>query len=201
MSGQHTQGRINAVGSELMLEKGRYRMASRITACGAGGNMQQDVDAAKANARRLAACWNAFDGVPTEKIDGKSVAEYVASEAYITGLVPVATGGMELGLSGNACQLLAESFAGQFKGSGGINFIEVQMRHKEIGPFTVTIQRTYGETPAQQKAEALRKLDAARALLQEVLDGTQPFISALECECDFDGEKWAEKARSFLEGK
>jgi hypothetical protein len=49
--------------------------------------------------------------------------------------------------------------------------------------------------------EASKELAAARALLQEVLDGTQPFISALECECDFDGEKWAEKARSFLEGE
>lgn len=199
MSDQHTQGRVYMLekhGVAYLLAHGSKVRSSVVNT--------KDIVAANmtpANARRLAACWNAFDGVPTEKIDGKSVAEYVASEAYITGLVPVATGGMELGLSGNACQLLAESFAGQFKGSGGINFIEVQMRHKEIGPFTVTIQRTYGETPAQQKAEALRKLDAARALLEEVLYGTQPFISALECECDFDGEKWAEKARSFLEGK
>lgn len=66
MSDKHTQGRLVAKVTDLMLEGGRYRMASHITACGAGGNMKQDVDAALANARRLAACWNACEGFDTD---------------------------------------------------------------------------------------------------------------------------------------
>lgn len=144
------------------------------------------------DARRLVACWNAFDGVPTDKIEGKSAAEYIANEAYITGLVPVAAGGMELGLSGDACQLLAEGFAGQFKGSGGINFIEVQMSHKDIGPFTVTIQRQHGETPAQQKAVALAQLDAARTLLNDALETFDEYLQS--------DHEVADRIRTFLKG-
>lgn len=121
-------------------------------------------------ARRLVTCWNAFAGVPIDKIEGKSVAEYIANESYLTGLVPIPGRGMEMGLSGDACQMLAESFAGQFKGSGGVNFIEVQMKHKDMGPFTVTIQRQHGETPAQQKAAALAQLNTACTLLSDALE-------------------------------
>jgi hypothetical protein len=118
---------------------------------------------------RLAACWNAFEGVPTDKIVGKSVDEYVCGEAYLEGMNP-SGGSLHMGLTGTACQMLAESFAGQFVGSGATNFVEVAMSHKELGPFTVTIQRTHGETPAQQKAAALARLDNALTLLSDALE-------------------------------
>src|ERR1700682_5599517 len=95
-----------------------------------------------ANARRLAACWNAFDGIDTDKFDGKSISEYVCEEAYLAGMQPAPDGGgLNMGLSGLACQMFASSFAGQFKGSGAVNFLEVGMTHDELGPFIVTIHR------------------------------------------------------------
>lgn len=129
---------------------------------------QNSTGKSEADARRLAACWNAFDGVDTDKIEGKTVAEYVCGEAYLTGMRPAA-GGMNINLSGTACQMLADSFAGQFKGSGAINHLEVGMTHREIGDFIVTIQRVHGETPCQQKAKAQAESAAARALLADVL--------------------------------
>lgn len=86
MSGQHTQGRIKAKVTDLVQEDGRLRMASRITCCGAGGNMQQDVDAAIANARRLAACWNACIGLPTDDLEALPVpfAELAVGELLST---------------------------------------------------------------------------------------------------------------------
>ncbi len=145
----------------------------------------------EANARRLVACWNAFEGVGTDKIEGKSVAEYVCGEAYFQGMQPI-EGGLSLGLTGNACQMFASAFAGQFKGIGALNFIEVQMSHAETGPFIVTMQRQNGETPSQQKAAALRDLAAARVLLADAEDAFDEFP-------DQDHEV-ADRIRAFLKG-
>ena len=111
-----------------------------------------------ADERRIAACLSAFDGIPTEKIEGKTVAEVVAEEAYITGL----QGGF-LGLEGGACGLLAGLFAGQFEGEGATNFLEIRLHHPALGPFVVTMQRQAGETPGQKLAQ----LKAELASLQE----------------------------------
>lgn len=68
MSAQHTPGRLKAVACDLMQDGGRLRMASNVTACGAGGGLQENVDAALSNASRLAACWNACDGFDTDML-------------------------------------------------------------------------------------------------------------------------------------
>lgn len=116
--------------------------------------------------RRLTACWRALDGVPLEKFEGKTIAEYVSKEAYLHSLNANHAGtGTSMELSGLACQMLTESFAGQFVGSGAINFLEVGLDHEEIGPFTVTIQRRQGQTPGALRAEALQELEIAKAAL------------------------------------
>lgn len=69
MSEKHTQGRLKAVVRDLMLEGGRFRMASNITPCGSSGGMQDDIPTAMANARRLAACWNACAGFDNELLE------------------------------------------------------------------------------------------------------------------------------------
>lgn len=118
-----------------------------------------------ANARRLAACWNAFDGVATDEIEGKDLAEIISGMAYITGMQ-----GGTIGLEGGACGMLASQFAGQFKGSRAVNFLELRMGHPEVGDFTVTMQRTQGETPGQQLA-------ARKAEIAELLEALKPFIA------------------------
>lgn len=79
MSAQHTLGRLKAVACDLMEDGGRLRMASNVTACGAGGSLQKNVDAALVNARRLAACWNACEGVATEGIEALAAVGGVAA--------------------------------------------------------------------------------------------------------------------------
>lgn len=114
------------------------------------------------NAIRLAAAWNAFEGIDTIKFAGKTVGEYVCEEAYLQGMTP-APAGLHMGMNGLACQMMAEAFAGQFEGSGAINFLEVGMEHDKLGPFTVTIQRRAGKSPGALRAEALEQLAAAQA--------------------------------------
>jgi hypothetical protein len=120
------------------------------------------------DARRLAACWNAFDGIPIEKFEGKDVADFIGSQAFLNGMSST-DGSAYIGLNGKACQVLASAFAGQFIGAGAVNFLEVNMEHPEIGSFTVTMQKTSGLTPAQLKAQAEKERDEALAALEELL--------------------------------
>ncbi|MDD9228927.1 hypothetical protein PVL97_04580 [Aeromonas hydrophila] len=119
----------------------------------------------KANARRIVACWNLLDGYATEALEGVSLAEFVAKQAFISQFD--ANDGINLSISGVAVQLLAASFAGQFKASGATNYLELSGNHPETGPFTITMQRTNGLTPAQKLAAMTKQRD----VLREALDG------------------------------
>lgn len=127
-------------------------------------NGEQITERQEANMRRLAASWNWCLDIPIDKLETKSIDEYVSEQAFLTGMAP-AGDAFGFGLNGLACQMLAASFAGQFVGSGAVNFLEVNMSHPEIGPFTVTILRHQGKTPGQMKAEVEQQLEAERASL------------------------------------
>lgn len=114
-------------------------------------------------AKRIAVCMAACEGIATERLEGKSLAEYVAGEAFLTGMSPHPEGGAELGIQGLACQVLAASFAEQFKGADATNYLEIGMSHSETGPFTVTMQRVHGKTPATLRNEALMQRNQAIA--------------------------------------
>jgi hypothetical protein len=132
---------------------------------------EKNHDASMEDAKRIAACWNAFDGIPTEKFEGKSIEEFITTQAYLTGMQPsLYKEGFNIGLTGLACQMLAASFAGQFVGTGATNFLEINMEHPAIGDFNVTIQKTSGLTPAQLKAQAEKERDEAMSLLTELMD-------------------------------
>ncbi|WP_288476691.1 hypothetical protein [uncultured Pantoea sp.] len=113
--------------------------------------------------RRTAACVNAFEGIPTERIAGKNLGEILAGEMRLHGAGPRADGGFGFEFSGGVCQLLADAYAEQFKQSGAINYLELLFQHSEIGPLTITMQRVEGLTPAQKlaQAEAQRNVLAA----------------------------------------
>lgn len=116
------------------------------------------------NARRIAACWNFCEGIETGQMEGNTFEEYVVNQAFINGMTP-SDKGMNIDVSGLAAQLMAASFAGQFVGSGAINFLSMHMSHREIGEFVVTMQRKNGVSPAQK----LKQAEAQRDELLEVL--------------------------------
>lgn len=121
----------------------------------------------EANARRIVACVNACAGIPAEKLEGKTIDEYIANEAYLTGVST--NNGLDIGLKGGACQMLAEAFAGQFVGSGATNFLEVGLASEKTGPLIVTIQRVFGKTPSQLKQEAERQRDELLVIAREAV--------------------------------
>lgn len=126
---------------------------------------QQHLESVKeANASRLAACWNLCENIPTEDMEGQTLYEYVAHQAFIAGMNP-GPEGMGLGIKGLAAQMTAASFAGQFIGNGAVNYLEMRFSHPDVGPFTVTIQRTQGLTPAQK----LKQIEEQRDKLVEAL--------------------------------
>ncbi len=119
----------------------------------------------RANARRIVACWNLLDGYPTEELEGVTLAEFVAKRAYLNEMTT--NDGLNISMSGLAVQMLAASFAGQFKANGATNYLEMSGSHPETGPFTITMQRTHGLTPAQKLAAMAKQRD----VLREALDG------------------------------
>lgn len=129
---------------------------------------QQHLESVKeANARRLAACWNLCENIPTEEIEGKTLDEYVGHQAFIAGMNP-GQEGMGLGIKGLAAQMLAASFAGQFIGNGATNYLELRMSHPDVGLFTVTIQRTQGLTPAQKLKQVEERRDELLLALRRI---------------------------------
>ncbi|MFQ1985159.1 hypothetical protein ACK34N_07470 [Aeromonas veronii] len=120
-----------------------------------------------ADARRIVACWNLLDGYPTEALEGVTLAEFVAKQAFISQFD--ANDGVNLSISGVAVQLLAASFAGQFKASGATNYLEMSGNHPETGPFTITMQRKHGLTPAEKLAAMTKQRDVMLEALNGVL--------------------------------
>jgi hypothetical protein len=119
--------------------------------------------------RRIAACVNAFEGIPTERIEGKNLGEILAGEMRLHGAGPRADGAFGFEFSGGVCQLLAEAYAEQFKQSGAINYLELLFQHSDIGPLTITMQLVEGLTPAQKLAQAEAERDALQARLADLV--------------------------------
>lgn len=121
----------------------------------------------KENGRRIIACWNLLDGYDTKEFEGVSLAEFVAKQAYLNEMTT--NDGLNISMSGMALQMVAASFAGQFKANGATNYLELSGNHPETGPFTITMQRTHGLTPAQKLAAMTKKQDVLLEALNGVL--------------------------------
>ncbi|MFM5713791.1 hypothetical protein ACET77_06220 [Aeromonas allosaccharophila] len=102
-----------------------------------GGHMVAESVTA-ANARRIVACWNLLDGYPTEELEGVTLAEFVASHPEL------------------AEKALIAAYSSLFVERGATNYLEVKGARPELGPFTITLQRTEGLTPVE-KLEAMTK--------------------------------------------
>lgn len=155
-----------------------------------------------ADARRIVACWNLLDGYPTEALEGVTLAEFVAKQAFISQFD--ANDGVNLSISGVAVQLLAASFAGQFKASGATNYLEMSGNHPETGPFTITLQRTEGLTPVEKLEAMTKQRDVLLEALELSLAAMEHMGNALnemDAVTEEDEVHYAafEKARAALE--
>ncbi|MGM8025525.1 hypothetical protein [Yersinia enterocolitica] len=127
----------------------------------AAGIIEQLIAQLEAKNIRADACVNAFEGIETEHFAGKSIGEFLAGEVRLNKAEPKPDGSFGFTFSGLAIQIMAESFADQFKSSGAVNYLELLFDHSEVGPLTVTMQRVDGLTPAQKLATAEAALSAA----------------------------------------
>lgn len=109
----------------------------------------------KENGRRIVACWNLLDGYPTEELEGVTLAEFVATHPEL------------------AEKALIAAYASLFVERGATNYLEVKGVRPELGPFTITLQRTEGLTPVE-KLEAMTK---QRDVLLEALESS---LAAME---------------------
>lgn len=132
-----------------------------------GGHMVAE-SVTTANARRFVACWNLLDGYDTDELEGVTLAEFVAKQAYLNEMTT--NDGLNISMSGMALQMVAASFAGQFKANGATNYLELSGSHPETGPFTITMQRTHGLTPAQKLAAMTKQRDVLLDAVRDVRD-------------------------------
>lgn len=97
------------------------------------------------------------------------LSQKLVDSTMLTGIT-MNRGGLDIGLEGGACHLLAEMFAEQFRSTGAVNFLEVRLTSPdpEIGELLVTLQKVKGKTPAMLKAEVER---TARERLALCYDG------------------------------
>ena len=61
---------------------------------------------ASEHAKRLAAAWNLVEGIPTADIEGKTLADYVAGQAFLANAGPI-DDGFRLQFNGMAMQMFA----------------------------------------------------------------------------------------------
>jgi hypothetical protein len=116
---------------------------------------------------RATACVNAFQGIETDRIAGKTLGEFLAGEVRLNKAEPKPDGSFGFTFSGFAIQMMAEAFAEQFKAAGAVNYLELLFQHDELGPLTVTMQRVEGLTPVQKLAAAEERAEAAEQRLQQ----------------------------------
>lgn len=139
------------------------------------------LEKSKEKDERAIACVNAFEGIETDRIAGKSLGEFLAGELYLNKAEPKQDGSFGFTFSGLAVQLMADCFADQFKSSGAINYLELLFEHAEVGEMTVTIQRVEGLTPAQKLAAAEQRIteleQAMRHIQGAALDITVPRVA------------------------
>ncbi|EKN3385516.1 hypothetical protein OU757_004597 [Yersinia enterocolitica] len=152
---------------------------------------------------RADACVNAFEGIETERFAGKSIGEFLAGEVILNKAEPKPDGSFGFTFSGLAIQIMAESFADQFKSSGAVNYLELLFDHSEVGPLTVTMQRVDGLTPAQKLATAEAALSAANEKLSKAV--LPPRVEGILKQWQFERDcEWIEsiKAAGFtVEGE
>lgn len=97
-------------------------------------------------------------------------AKQITDATLLTGISP-RNGGVDIGLEGGACQLLAEAFFDQFVEAGAVNFLEVRLESSTRMPgkaMTVTMQLADGVTPGQKIAEANARIAELEAQLEAI---------------------------------
>ncbi|MEE9705784.1 hypothetical protein [Aeromonas veronii] len=112
----------------------------------------------KENGRRIVACWNLLDGYPTEVLEGVTLAEFVASHPEL------------------AEKALISAYSSLFVERGATNYLEVKGARPELGPFTITLQRTEGLTPVEKLAAMTKQRDVlldAMYAVQSVMNSSE----------------------------
>lgn len=77
-------------------------------------------------------------------------------------------GGLTLQLEGGMCQLMANTFAQQFREQGGVNYLEMGFTANDGLRLIVTMQKVNGKTPAQLRNEADQRAAQSQARAQHI---------------------------------
>ena len=154
-------------GADNPADTGRYPgcPADRDTDTAALARMLADEQAAHTETQqRLAdvrAERNAWQNLATQR---QTETEAALARSPLIETLSINQGEMTATIRSEAVQALANILAGWFDDHGGVNYVEVQLTNKELGPLLMTVQRLDGKTPHQLRTEAEQRMAKIREL-------------------------------------
>lgn len=91
---------------------------------------------------------------------------------------PDPDGKFSINMASSVVPLIAAHLAETFKAMGGENFVEIEVNHDELGPFTFSMQRRKGKMPSQVAAEARAALERDRSAVAEGVTALKKAIAS-----------------------
>lgn len=82
--------------------------------------------------------------------------------------------GFQFDFQATVVPLMAEHLAQTLKGLGGENYVTMEFNHEEVGPLLLTIQRRFGEYPAQKAGRLAADNASLRARIAELETALKP---------------------------
>jgi hypothetical protein len=110
----------------------------------------------------------------------------------------MAGGSLEMQLQAGIIPVIGAFLVAEFKSQGATNYLALECDTEELGPMVLTIQRKWGEQPAQVAAAertARQRAEAERKLLLRAL-GDIERITMSQC---FDATSMAERMRAIAQ--
>jgi hypothetical protein len=99
------------------------------------------------------------------------------------------SGGYDITVKAPMIELIAETLVQEFKAAGGTNYVEWNLNHEDLGPFTITMQRRDGKTPANVAAEAKEESADLRQQLEAERETTRLVRAGVTATVEF--REWA----------
>ena len=90
---------------------------------------------------------------------------------------------LDLNISTDMVSIIAGYLAQWFEDNGGINYVELKMndpRKNGIGPFLLTMQRRYGETPHNLRVKAELELSNLKLELEQLKNELNSYKTSID---------------------
>lgn len=141
---------------------------------------------------RIQACVDAFEGIPTEFIKGRNIAEILFGDISTTDEI-TEDGGKCFTFNSPLITALSETFVKTLDKNKADNYLELRLLHPDEGILVITLQKQNGKTPAQLVDEIKNEM----RLLKEQIEETFSRVNSGDVRY-FSEDEVEERMKSFI---